>query len=368
MAITAVCFNCSTAYNIDETKLPSGSIKLRCSNCGEMFEVDNTSSLTPTEQPPVEEAAPETLQGAETSNEEPAPVVPTTEEPAASAARGGHKILIATEDDTIGDRLSELFSGQSIEVLKAYDGVEALEIVEKERPEIAVLDVALQKLYGFEVCEHIKGSDELKDTVVFLLASIYDKKRYRRPPASLYGADEYLERHQLENYLVKKVIAIMGEEEEAEGAPTEAALEAPIEPPSIEQPPVPEQSVSAPQSAAQAEHDTTPPPAVETEQPIERKAEPPAMATAKAPENDEEAGRKLARIIVSDIILYNSEEVQEGMKNGTLFKLLEDDIKDGLKYIRKRVPAHLPAEEYLKEAFEEFVTKKKEEMGLKDQR
>ena len=43
-----------------------------------------------------------------------------------------------------------------------------------------------------------------------------------------------------------------------------------------------------------------------------------------------EKARRFARIIVSDIALYNQEAVIEGLKNGTFYDLLRKDIEEGL--------------------------------------
>jgi hypothetical protein len=83
-----------------------------------------------------------------------------------------------------------------------------------------------------------------------------------------------------------------------------------------------------------------------------------------APEDAEaqEKARKLARIIVSDIALYNSEQVEEGIRNGNFYQLVEKDIRDGIKYFKNRVPGRIPAGAYFKDALEEFVSRKKKEL------
>ncbi|MEK7713460.1 MAG: hypothetical protein AAB302_01835, partial [Deltaproteobacteria bacterium] len=78
----------------------------------------------------------------------------------------------------------------------------------------------------------------------------------------------------------------------------------------------------------------------------------------------QEKARRLARIIVSDIALYNGDLVSEGVRNGNLYKLLKDDIKEGLEHFKKKVSPSISAEAYLKEAFQDFISKRKLEMGL----
>ncbi len=50
-----------------------------------------------------------------------------------------------------------------------------------------------------------------------------------------------------------------------------------------------------------------------------------------------ERAKRLARLIISDIVLYNQEKVVEGIKNDTLFQVLEDELLEGRKYYDKNV-------------------------------
>jgi hypothetical protein len=50
-----------------------------------------------------------------------------------------------------------------------------------------------------------------------------------------------------------------------------------------------------------------------------------------------EKAKRLARLIVADIILYNTEKIAEGIKNDSLFSLLDKDIVEGRKYYDRQV-------------------------------
>ncbi len=69
-----------------------------------------------------------------------------------------------------------------------------------------------------------------------------------------------------------------------------------------------------------------------------------------------EKARRFARIIVSDIALYNQEMVIEGIKNGTFFDLLKNDVTEGRELYEKRVPAGIRSQkDYYQEAFDNFI-------------
>jgi len=50
-----------------------------------------------------------------------------------------------------------------------------------------------------------------------------------------------------------------------------------------------------------------------------------------------EAAWRLARTIISDIALYNKERVIEGIKNDSIFELLDDELKEGEELFFSRV-------------------------------
>ncbi len=50
-----------------------------------------------------------------------------------------------------------------------------------------------------------------------------------------------------------------------------------------------------------------------------------------------ERAKRLARLIMSDIILYNQEKIAEGIKNDTLFEVLEDVLEEGRRYYDRNV-------------------------------
>lgn len=55
----------------------------------------------------------------------------------------------------------------------------------------------------------------------------------------------------------------------------------------------------------------------------------------------EEAARRLARAIASDLSLYNEEKILKGIQNDTLFEELEEEIKEGQDLFNSRVAPSL---------------------------
>jgi CheY-like chemotaxis protein len=72
-------------------------------------------------------------------------------------------------------------------VLRARDGVEALELIRKVPPVAVVLDIKLPRLDGWEVLAELKA-DPVTAAIPVVIASVVDD----RPRGLALGADEYL--------------------------------------------------------------------------------------------------------------------------------------------------------------------------------
>jgi len=53
--------------------------------------------------------------------------------------------------------------------------------------------------------------------------------------------------------------------------------------------------------------------------------------------DDLEKAKRLARTIITDIVLYNQNKLQEGIKNDNLFEVFSEEIELGKKLFEERV-------------------------------
>ncbi len=58
-------------------------------------------------------------------------------------------------------------------------------------------------------------------------------------------------------------------------------------------------------------------------------------------DKDETAAKRVARAIVSDIVIYNKAKIEEGLKNDNLFELLKETIEEGRTLYQSRVSPEL---------------------------
>ena len=86
--------------------------------------------------------------------------------------------------------LEAKLSREYYDVLTAMNGPDALEIVEREVPDIVLLDVMMPGMDGFEVCEKIKAKANLRHIPVVMVTALSDTSdRVRGLEA---GADDFL--------------------------------------------------------------------------------------------------------------------------------------------------------------------------------
>ena len=100
------------------------------------------------------------------------------------------KVLAVDDEKLIVMAIRHNLHLAGYDVLEAYDGREAIQAIEAERPDLVILDVMMPELNGFQVCRKIKADRELAGTkVVLLTAKATDADRFW---GAEVGADLYL--------------------------------------------------------------------------------------------------------------------------------------------------------------------------------
>lgn len=113
------------------------------------------------------------------------------------------KILIVDDEPNILLSLDFLMKKNGYSVFIARDGEEAINIINREKPDTIILDIMMPKVDGYEVCQYVKQHDEYsKAKVIFLSAKSKEsdlQKGYEM------GADLYLTKPFSTRTLVEKV-------------------------------------------------------------------------------------------------------------------------------------------------------------------
>jgi uncharacterized hydantoinase/oxoprolinase family protein len=73
----------------------------------------------------------------------------------------------------------------------------------------------------------------------------------------------------------------------------------------------------------------------------------------------EDAARRLARAIASDLSLYNEEKIVRGIENDTLFTELAEEIEEGRALYKSRVATELYKKNFYDRAIVDILVKSK---------
>jgi CheY-like chemotaxis protein len=79
------------------------------------------------------------------------------------------RIVIVDDNRDSAESLAMLLEITGNKTYMAHDGEEAVEAIEKQRPEVVLLDIGLPKLDGHEVCRHVRQQTWGKDIVMIAL-------------------------------------------------------------------------------------------------------------------------------------------------------------------------------------------------------
>ncbi|WP_029114393.1 GAF domain-containing protein [Mycobacterium sp. URHB0044] len=98
-----------------------------------------------------------------------------TDEAAAYEGNEFPAVVIVDDDRASLDLLSAYLDGSPAQVLRARDGVEALELVRKVLPAAVVLDIGLPRLDGWQVLAELKA-DAATAAIPVIIASVHDQR------------------------------------------------------------------------------------------------------------------------------------------------------------------------------------------------
>jgi DNA-binding response OmpR family regulator len=261
------CAGCGKAYRIHPEKLPQGVTSFPCRACGALVPIDRIDAGT-------------------------------------GAAGEERMILVVVEEKELAQLIERILGRHGYKGQSVHSGEEAVEAVRDNNLVLIRINVFLPDMMGYEILDAINGErEEERKVPSILLSSVHHAARYKRAPTSLYGADDYIERHHLPDLLVPKIRRIL----DSDGA---------------EQPAV--------------DPGKLPPP--EDEQVRERREIEDLEMSQQSSENPAaEEIQRLCRVIAGDIALYN-EDVISTTAPGQILEAISRDLTEGEALLDRKFP------------------------------
>ncbi|HEV8331560.1 MAG TPA: response regulator [Steroidobacteraceae bacterium] len=97
----------------------------------------------------------------------------------------GGKILVAEDDPEARELLLLLLEGGEYSLLEAADGMEALDMLRTEQPDLLITDIVMPRMDGYELVRRLREDDRTAGTSVIFCSASYHEREVREMARSL---------------------------------------------------------------------------------------------------------------------------------------------------------------------------------------
>src|SRR5262245_2232974 len=97
----------------------------------------------------------------------------------------GGKILVAEDDPEARELLLLLLEGGEYSLLEAADGMEALDLLRTEQPDLLITDIVMPRMDGYELVRRLRQDDRTAHTSVIFCSASYHEREVREMARSL---------------------------------------------------------------------------------------------------------------------------------------------------------------------------------------
>lgn len=124
-----------------------------------------------------------------------------------SSAQGKLAVLLADDSELIHKHTVPILTSAGYDVAEAWNGREALEMVERARPDLVLTDVEMPEMDGYALCKTLKEDERTADIPVVICSSLGEAADLERGFDS--GADDYLVKPVVPEELVSRLHSLL---------------------------------------------------------------------------------------------------------------------------------------------------------------
>jgi DNA-binding response OmpR family regulator len=125
-----------------------------------------------------------------------------------AADRDQPVVLVADDEDDVLELIVFRLERSGYTVVKAHDGAEALDLARSSHPDLAVLDVMMPKMDGFELTQRLREEEATSKMPIILLTARSQETDIQR--GFDVGADDYIRKPFSPQELRSRVQSILG--------------------------------------------------------------------------------------------------------------------------------------------------------------
>jgi two-component system cell cycle response regulator len=101
------------------------------------------------------------------------------------------KVLVVDDNPQNLELLVEhLHSLENVQTVTAKDGLECLEVVAREQPDLILLDIMMPRMSGFEACRKLKSAPQTRDIPIIMVTALNELGDIEKGVES--GTDDFL--------------------------------------------------------------------------------------------------------------------------------------------------------------------------------
>ncbi|MFZ1490951.1 MAG: response regulator transcription factor [Ilumatobacteraceae bacterium] len=128
----------------------------------------------------------------------------------------GQHLMIVDDEDNLRSMLAAALQHHGFRVTTAENGRQALDLIDREHPDLVLLDVMMPDIDGFEVCRRLRTAGD-RTPVLFLTARDATEDKVR---GLTLGGDDYLQKPFSLDELVARAEAVLRRTGDAAGSST----------------------------------------------------------------------------------------------------------------------------------------------------
>lgn len=98
-------------------------------------------------------------------------------------------ILLVEDEDTIAMAFEYLLKHRGYRFRRVDTGTLALSVIQEDRPDAVILDVELAGCTGYEICQRIRSTPNLQNTIIVMTTARSGK--VERQKCMAIGADDF---------------------------------------------------------------------------------------------------------------------------------------------------------------------------------